>query len=166
MKHAIRKLLIALLAFAVIVLYAAIAHGETNQPTLTDTSAREAANYLDKLVQFNDKLLGLPALPLVIVSCIAFCYLLKAMPFVPNKWIPFWNFVLGVGGYSGLTLATLNMNAPKNIIIAALVKNALIGMIGSISAWLIHSRVLKKLEKRFGFESETEIFTRPPDPKP
>ena len=156
------------MAFVIVVaclMVAAAIHGEevsTNAPVprLTDTSAQQAVNYLDKLVQFNDKLLGLPALPFLIVGCIALCYSIKGMPFVGNTWIPFWNFVFGILGYSMLGLLTVNFKAQWYIVLAILFKNAVIGMIGSALAWRIHTKVLKPLEKRLGWDSDTDILLK------
>ena len=161
----LKTTLVAVLAFFLIVLGAALLHGQTNvvsvtnlPPTLLDPSAQQAANYLDKLVQWNDKLLGLPALPFIIVVCIAFGYFVKGIPFIGDEWVPFWCYTAGIVGYSVLGLLTINFNAPPHVTAAVLFKNAAIGMIGGVSARIIYRRIIKPLEKRFGMcDGDTEF---------
>ncbi len=44
--------------------------------------------YLDQVLKANEALLGLPALPLVLLLSIALGYVLKFIPIYPNNWIP------------------------------------------------------------------------------
>lgn len=100
--------------------------------------------YLDQVLRYNDALLGLPALPLVFISCLALGYAAKACPFVPNRHIPLvvllggtlGNIVLGLGGLRG----------PMQSVTQDIARQSMLGLIVSCVAWYVHSRYLKKFE--------------------
>lgn len=158
----LHMMVLAFLTVIIIMFIVAATHGEeaTNSPTLLDPSAQQAANYLDKLVQLNDKLLGLPALPLIIIGCIAIGYIVKGIPFVKNESIDTVQFCFATIGYPILGVITTNFKAAWYITMAIVFKNAILGMIGSAVAKVAYKRILKPLEKRLGWSSETEIIAK------
>lgn len=58
---------------------------------------------LDQLVSWNNALLGLPALPLVILGAIMVGYFCKLLPVISNKFIPTIVFSFAVAAYLGMT---------------------------------------------------------------
>lgn len=141
----------------------------TNLLNLSNPDA--ATNALDKLIAWNDKLLGLPALPFLVVGCIAFGYFIKGVPFIHDKWVPFSCHAFGILGYMALGCITMNFSAPWMIVFATLFKNGVIGMIASVSSRMIYRSVIKPLERRLGMsDSDPAAFDKskmkPEDLKP
>ena len=93
----------------------------------------EISTYITKAIEVNDALLGLPALPLVFLGCIAWGYVCKATPFVPNKYIPLLNFVFGCA-----MNAIIDTKQPIG-------RAIILGLIASVAAWVVHYKWLYKL---------------------
>lgn len=93
-----------------------------------------AIPYLDQVLKANDALLGLPALPLVLVLAIAIGYLLKFIPVYPNNWVP-------IGVILGAVLA--------NVVIAIsdgkgnYARAVIYGIIVGVASIAIHRKWLK-----------------------
>jgi len=98
--------------------------------------------YLDQVLKVNDALLGIPALPLVFLGCIVLGYMLKAVPFVRNRWIPACSFVFGI-------LCNLGITPLQNL--ADGIRAVILGMVSAGAAWFAHQKWLKTLidEKLF-----------------
>ena len=101
--------------------------------------------WLESAQLWLSKLYGLPGGMLVLLSCIAFGYLLK---FVPKKWFP----------NAGISVAVILWGCAFNMLIADpradalpiriwVVKNLLIGLIIGVVAWMVHNKVIKRFSK-------------------
>jgi len=108
---------------------------------MNDTNA---IPYLDRILKANDQLLGLPALPLLFIACLAAGYCLKSIPCWPNRYIPLGVFLTGVLGNILLALGTLAGN--RQVVIAAIARQAFLGLIAAAAAWLVHNKWLRKFE--------------------
>lgn len=101
--------------------------------------------YFQKAVEVNNALVGAPALVVVFIGCIVFGYVVKAIPFIPNRYIPLCNFAFGIGAY-------LAMTAGKSIM-----RETILGMIASASAWVVHYKFLRKwIDDRLFSGDDTE----------
>lgn len=167
----LHMMLLAFLVVVILMFVAAAAHGQTNvslvtnvPPTITNPSVQgEASNYFDKLVQWNDKLLGLPALPLLVIACIAFGYVVKGMVFIGNQWIRPLCYLFGILGYIVMSLITMNFKAPFWMVFAVLFKNGAIGMIGAVAADRLYVYVVKPAERKWAAKfggGDTDIIAR------
>ena len=98
--------------------------------------------WLESAQAWLSKLYGLPGGMLVLISCIAFGYLLK---FVPKQWFP----------NQGIPLAVILWGCTFNMLIADpradslpiriwVVKNLLIGLIIGVAAWMVHNKIIKR----------------------
>ena len=83
--------------------------------------------YLDKAVQLNDTLLGLPMGVLSIVGCIGVACFLFALTFVKNKYVP------GMTIGSGLVL---NVVGTPPTTWANFVRSLILGLIAGVVAWI------------------------------
>jgi len=117
----------------------------TNDPTVLP--------YLNEALKINDALLGLPALPLVLLGCIVCGYMCKLMPFVRNTWIPSCVFGFGV-------LANLGIQPPKDI--GDGVRAVILGMVAGGASILIHRKFLKNWIDVNVFETGETKFTNKP----
>lgn len=112
--------------------------------------------YLDKALKLNDTLLGLPALPLVFLACIVFGYVLKAIPFYSNRYIPLGVFAFGVLAYLLITPIQSKVDFGRAI---------MLGMIAAGAGWFAHRRWVSKWIDDKLFESgDTQTFTDRPEP--
>lgn len=117
----------------------------TNEPTVLP--------YLNEALKINDALLGLPALPLVLLGCIVCGYMCKLMPFVRNTWIPSLVFGFGV-------LANLGIQPPNDI--GDGVRAVILGMVAGGASILIHRKFLKNWIDVNVFETGETKFTNKP----
>lgn len=130
--------------------------------------------YLDKVLEWNDQLLGLPALPLVVVGCIAFGYLLKAWPQFDNRKIPSWVVMAGIVLYFGITIRSIldEVRDAKTVaenavfMIGWSFRTAVLGLIAGFVAIAVHRVFLKKIEEKYGwFSGNTAFFKKPVEEK-
>ena len=102
-------------------------------------------SWLESAQVWLSKLYGLPGGVLVLVSCIAFGYLLKL---VPAKWFP----------NAGIPVAVILWGCAFNMLMADpradalpirvwIGKNFLIGLIIGVIAWMIHNKIIKRFTK-------------------
>lgn len=109
--------------------------------------------YLDQALRLNEALLGLPALPLLFIGCLAFGYLLKTVPFYKNRWIPFSNFCFGILGNLCLSGVSNRYEIAKSVIL---------GIVAAGSAWYVHRKWLSKIiDERYFQPGDTEQLTKP-----
>lgn len=106
--------------------------------------------YLDQALKINDALLGLPALPLVFLGCLACGYMLKTLPFYKNRWIPAGNFVFGI-------VANLMLSGTRTSF--EIGQAFILGIVAATAAWIAHRRWLSSWidEKYFDPEDTTQI---------
>lgn len=101
---------------------------------------------VQKLIEWNDQLMGAPVGVLIFIACIVLGYVLKIMEFFPNKRIPAAVVVFAV--------VLFMCAAPERKELAMriwLVKNFCIGMAIGLLAWLAHAQVLKRIEEKMGW---------------
>lgn len=94
----------------------------------------EATPYLSQLLKLNQVLLGLPAIPLIVVGCIIFGYFIKLLPIVTNRWIPTWVFAFGI-------VANLVITPPTSL--ELLGRASIYGLVCAGVSIFIHRRWLK-----------------------
>lgn len=116
---------------------------------MTDT----IENILDYISTAANKLDGVPSGVLVILACIVAGYILKTIKKFPNDAIP-W-FVTILGGILNIFLADINSDLPVRTWI---VRFFAIGLVKGFAAFIIHNRLLKPLEEKWG------LFQGNPDP--
>ena len=90
---------------------------------------------IEQLLKVNDQLLGLPALPLIFIGCIAIGMLFKAIPVYPNNWIPAGVFVTGI---------LLNLTITPLVDMKDGVRALILGLIAGGGAWIAHRKVVSK----------------------
>lgn len=98
----------------------------TNEPTVLP--------YLNEALKINDALLGLPALPMVLIGCIVCGYMCKLIPRVQNRWIPGVVFAVGIG-------LNICMVIPCSLADGA--RAVILGMVAGGASILIHRKLLK-----------------------
>lgn len=91
--------------------------------------------YLEQVLKINDTLLGLPALPLVALGCLAFGYFLKAIPVYKNRWIPAGVFACG-------TLLNLAITPIDNI--QAATRALILGLVAGGISIVVHRKVMSR----------------------
>lgn len=97
-------------------------------------------NYLEEAINTLSKL-G-PEM-FCIVACIAVGYLVRVVPFIPNKWIPSICILAGMFIYPGLT-STGRVSPDAQI---PIVRMWFTGLILGALAFAIHDQALSRLEK-------------------
>lgn len=80
---------------------------------------------------------------LLVIAVIAAGYLLKAMPWFPNQFIPIATFIVAVAG--NMLLGEIGEVSPASR--NPHVRLALVGMIFWGIGWLLHNQGLSRLEK-------------------
>lgn len=109
--------------------------------------------YIDTVLRWNDSLLGLPALPLVLLGCVVCGYMIKLTPFVPNRWIPVCVFAFGI-------LANLGINPPTTFPLG--VRAVILGMVAGGASIIVHRKLLRKWIDVNVFETgETKFINKP-----
>jgi hypothetical protein len=113
---------------------------------------------LDQATTLLEKLYGLPAIALVLVSCIFLGYILRVITIFPNKGIPL--AVILWGGVFFPAIADATSNFPFRV---WLIRNLLMGLMIGVVAWLLHNQVLSRLEDRLcaSNEAKTEGAPKP-----
>lgn len=106
---------------------------------------------LDQLLKINDQLLGLPALPLVFIGCIAAGLLLKAVPVYPNNWIPSGVFATGI---------LFNLLVTPLTDVANSVRALILGLIAGGGAWIAHRKVISKWITTEDLQSDTTTIKK------
>lgn len=101
--------------------------------------------YLKTILEWNAALMNLPLGALVVVACIAVGYLLKIWPGFENRWIP------PAVVCAGVFFFTMTAERTADPVRVWLFKNIIFGLVCGALAWLIHNKVLKQLEARFGW---------------
>lgn len=121
-------------------------------------------NYLNDLLQWLDKIQGLPAVALVFISCIAVGYVLRGIKSFPNQAIPTVVVLWGM-------VAMLFIADPRASTMPARIwtaRNTLVGLAIGFFAWLAHKYLLKKFEnwiaKKFDL-GDTNFFDKSAPPK-
>lgn len=110
---------------------------------------------LETLINYLQKLAGLPAAALTVAVCIVTGYVLKCLKKFPNEAIPV--IVILMGGVLYPLIADANNTWTLRVWI---VRNAGIGLVFGLVAWLIHNQILKRIESKLG------LFTDPPSSPP
>lgn len=99
-------------------------------------------NTIESILQWLDKLQGLPAIALVFISCVITGYTLRFIKRFPNDGIPV--AVVLWGAVAMLVIADPRASTvPPRIWI---MRNLLIGFALGFVAWLIHKALLSKIE--------------------
>lgn len=101
----------------------------------------EIESMLDALANLLNRVNGLPAAGIVLLSCWVVGYALRFWKKFPNEGIPV--AVILWGGAFNPLLADLNSQMGWRI---WFVKNLLVGLVIGFLAWLVHNLVLAKLE--------------------
>lgn len=118
---------------------------------------------MEKLVEFNDKLLGLPSGVLAYFGCICIGYAIKASRRISNEWLPTASMIVGVVLFMW-GAPTRNDDVGLRI---WLFRNFCVGLAWGLLAWITHRSALKRLEKRynwFGSSFDTDEFHKPKTP--
>lgn len=97
-------------------------------------------NYLEELVNTLSKL-G-PEM-FCVVSCIAFGYVIRLIPAIPNKWIPAACILFGPMVYPFLT--SFGRVSPDSV--DPRVRIILTGLVLGVAAFILHDKVIAHLEK-------------------
>lgn len=114
-----------------------------------------AIPYLNDVLKINDTLMGLPALPLVALGCVAFGYFLKAIPVYRNRWIPTGVFAFGV-------VLNLLITPVQNVQDGARV--LILGLVAGGLAWVAHRKLLSKwIDDRLFQADDTQQISKPQD---
>lgn len=113
---------------------------------------------LETILKYNDALLGLPALPLVLIGCIMAGYMVKLIPVVSNRWIPAIVFACGIVAHLLITPLTDRQSWARAVIL---------GMVAAGAALFIHRKWLRNWidVDIFSSKGNTEIFNNPEKPK-
>jgi hypothetical protein len=90
--------------------------------------------YLDEALKVNEALLGLPALPLVLLGALALGYFLKFIPPFKNEWIPF-------GVVTGAILANLGIVITEGS--GDYIRAVILGMGAGVASIAVHRKWLK-----------------------
>lgn len=112
---------------------------------------------LETILKYNDALLGLPALPLVLLGCIMVGYMAKLVPIVSNRWIPSIVFATGIAANLVITPLSGRQEWARAVIL---------GMIAAGAALFIHRKWLRNWidVDIFSAKGNTEMFEKPKDP--
>lgn len=117
---------------------------------------------IESIVVHLQKLEGAPAVAILLVGCIIFGYLLKVIPMFPNNAIPMSVILSGAIVYPIMSDARNPM--PLRV---WMVRNVIIGLTIGFVAWMLHNKVLSRIEDRLGlFNKPKEPNETKPDPAP
>lgn len=109
--------------------------------------------YLGKFYEFNDALMGAPVGVLVLLACIAFGYSIKLIPTIDNRWIPSAVIV------AGMILFPMLSDRGAEPLRIWMAKTITMGLVIASLAWLIHNKLLKRLEEKLGWFKDEEEKT-------
>ena len=98
------------------------------------TNAPSTIPYWNTVMQWNEVLLGLPALPMVLIGCIVCGYMCKLIPRVQNRWIPGVVFAVGI-------VLNLCMVIPCSLADGS--RAVILGMVAGGASILVHRKLLK-----------------------
>lgn len=101
---------------------------------------------LEKLVEYNDKLSGLPNGAMAFLACIGIAYVINRAEWISNRLIPVAMLVFGIG----LCMWGAPTRNPDVEIRIWLYRGFCTGVITGFVAWLARVIVLKRLEKKLG----------------
>src|SRR5512135_2379766 len=101
----------------------------------------EIESFLDTVVNLLNKINGLPSIAVVFLSCIVVGYVLRFVKRFPNDGIPI--AVILWGAAFNPLLADLNSDMGWRV---WFIKNFLFGLLWGYLAWLVHNKVLSKIE--------------------
>lgn len=125
---------------------------------MNDTNA-VAIPYLEQAIKLNNTLVGLPALLVTVIGCLAFGYLLKAMPVYRNKWIPAGVMLFGIAANLVITPLAGAVEFGRAVIF---------GMVAGAASIVIHRKLLARYDSAFE-SGDTTTFGKPetkPETKP
>lgn len=106
-------------------------------------------SFLQEFANLLSKLDGAPAAVLVLLGCITIGYILKCWKSFSNQLIPPVVILLGAIFYP--VIADSNNDIPLRVWI---IRNVFIGLIIGLASWLLHNKILSKLEDRLGLFAE------------
>jgi hypothetical protein len=98
---------------------------------------------LDQVVDLLDRLNGLPAIALVLISCLALGYVLRLVRRFPNDAIPLAVILWGMAAMP--LLSDFRTSGIQSLRIW-LVRNVVLGLVVGFAAWAIHNRLLSAVE--------------------
>lgn len=123
-------------------------------------------SFIEKAIKINDTLLGLPALPTVLLGCIVFGYMMKLVPIVPNKWIP--TGVFGFGIAANIAMSVMS----SSVTMISCTRGVILGMVAGFASIVIHQKYLRNWidvnSLQSGdtkFRNNPNLPTPPPDDK-
>lgn len=100
------------------------------------------SDYIDKTIGLLNQLYGLPAVALVLGSCIVLGYVLRFIKAFPNDGIP-----VAVILWGGIVMSLVADSRASSMPIRVwVVRNILVGMIIGLGAWLVHKALLSRVE--------------------
>jgi ribose/xylose/arabinose/galactoside ABC-type transport system permease subunit len=105
-------------------------------------------DYTLTLLNFDAWLQSLPTGALLVVACLALGYVLKWLPWVENRFIP----VLVV--VAGMVMALLLAERGDLPLRAWVVRHLILGLVSGCVAWLVHNKLLKRIETKLFGEKE------------
>lgn len=117
---------------------------------------------LQTAIDYLQKLAGLPAAALTVGVCVVVGYVLRFIQKFPNEAIPV--VVILLGGVFYPLIADANNDWPLRVWI---VRNAGIGLVFGLIAWLFHNQVLARIESKLpAIARMLEVETPPEAPPP
>ena len=123
----------------------------------------EIDTFIETFVDKVQQLEGAPAALLVLLICLIFGYVLKFVKSFPNRGIPL--AVILCGGPMKLVLSEFYKDqTPLRIWI---VRNLVIGCCIGFVAWLLHNKILSRLEDKLGLSpgADKPDAEKPPETK-
>lgn len=100
------------------------------------------SDYIDQAINALNKLYGLPAAALVLLSCVAVGYVLRFIKRFPNDGIPVAVILWGAVAMS----LVADSRAANMSLRVWIVRNVLVGLGIGFGAWVTHKMVLSKIE--------------------
>jgi peptidoglycan/LPS O-acetylase OafA/YrhL len=87
--------------------------------------------------------MNLGAAPFTVLAVVAFCYILRLVPFFPNRWIPISCVVIGT-----VMFPILAHHHTDDTTFAFLVRTIFMGAIIGAGAWVFHNKLIKQIEDK------------------
>lgn len=101
---------------------------------------------MEKLIEYNERLMGLPAGVIIFFACLAAGYGIKSSRRISNDWIPTVVMLTGTVLFM-LVAPSKDPDIPYRI---WLTKNAVFGFIIGFSSWMSHKLIIKRIENKLG----------------